>query len=365
MPAMKTATLALGLMLAGSPLAASAAEIVFANLAPATLDGVAVVVSVDGTPGRDEIAYRSFTRIAADAGPHSIRVDIAGDVLEVAVTAKDDDAAIVVLHGGGIAPYELDVHDAPSIVEALGAPGESVLLRHHYAEGDVVAPISEYECASGEGTVAAGQVMRRGETAYAALVGADHACTVRFRDAAFSVIEAEVGIGGANAHVFLAGDGLFAPYEALVFSSFGLLANGPIDFSPAGPSTAGPASLLDSPTFWFDADRPLQGVSLFELPQTGLVYGTWFGVDAAGRATWLAIEGSVVYGGALRDLRISELTRGPNGLAINVIGSGTLQYNDCNHAELRMFVRNSEYRTLRLERSRHVQACVALDGTGI
>lgn len=360
---------ALGLAVCGTG-AVQAAEVALANFAPGSAAAATATVAVDGGPVRS-LAYASHARVTLEAGTHVLRFDVDGRaVAEASVTVDADDYAVVALAGPADG-YVAHVYDDGALQAALGAVPRVVLGRHHLALGAAAASrvMMDYQCASTAGEASGATFVAAGDSAYVSLAAdAAQDCAITFHHAAFDTLEAAaLPLGaGERRHVFLIGDGGAAGYTIYNITS-SRDGDGQIDFSgtPSGPGpTTAVASLLESSTFWVDNERGLEGVSLFEVPGTGTIYGTWFGFERDGRASWLALDGGAVYGAARRDVKVYEVSRLDGVTRIDRVGSGSLQYSDCNHAVLRLFLRGVELRTLNLERSRQVAFCVALDKYG-
>lgn len=120
-----------------------------------------------------------------------------------------------------------------------------------------------------------------------------------------------------------------------------------------------PAPTIISDQFWFDRTRPGQGISLYELPGAGLVYGTWQTFAENGEPIWYVLDGVSRNLPGDRDLTIYSASI-TNGLQLIPVGTGRLTYFNCNLAEAR-FTLGSDVRLLRLERSVPVDQCFALD----
>ena len=130
--------------------------------------------------------------------------------------------------------------------------------------------------------------------------------------------------------------------------------------SIANAKEAEPAPAIISDQFWYDLTRPGQGISLYELPAAGLVYGTWQTFAENGEPIWYVLDGGSRSLPGDRDLTIYSASI-ENGLQLLPVGTGRLTYFNCNLAEARFTLGLNDVRRLRLERSLPVDRCSALE----
>jgi hypothetical protein len=158
----------------------------------------------------------------------------------------------------------------------------------------------------------------------------------------------------ATRRAFLIGDGASRPVQLLLLDGAQRVAMLDLPLPQPRP-------LAGSRDHWFDRVRPDQGLSLFEVGGTGIVFGTWFTVAADGNPTWFYFEGARVQGIGRRDIAIYRGSRAAGAQALTAVGSGRLQYVDCNELELRVLFADGEFRSMRARRSQSVSFCPVFD----
>lgn len=158
---------------------------------------------------------------------------------------------------------------------------------------------------------------------------------------------------GKTTRFLLVGNGGSHPYQLVIVTGAEVVA------MPENPPIE-PGPTLVSDQFWFDRSRPAQGVSLFEMPGAGLLYGTWQTFDQSGEPVWYVLDGTARSLPGDRDITIYSADTA-NGLQLTPVGSGRLTYFNCNLAEARFALSGEEVRFLRLERAVAVDQCFALE----
>lgn len=155
--------------------------------------------------------------------------------------------------------------------------------------------------------------------------------------------------------MLLVGDGFNAPFQVVVTRDGEL-----VQVADALQPNIG--GVIRSPSFWYDRSRPAQGITLYEIPGSPHVFGTWFTHTGEGAPVWYFLDGSANGLPGQRDVVVLKSQRDADA-AMEVVGSARLFYLDCNQAELRVVLGNdfSNYRTLRLRRSREISACEVFD----
>lgn len=153
---------------------------------------------------------------------------------------------------------------------------------------------------------------------------------------------------------FLIGDSRGRPLQVL-------LLDGSAQVDLVDAAAPQPRPLSSSRDQWFDVRRPDQGFSLYEVGGTGIVFGTWFSVGTDNEPIWYYFEGAKVQGIGRRDMTLFLGSRVDGAQDLQPVGSGRLQYVDCNEAEFRVLIGASDFRTVRLRRSRPVSFCPVFD----
>lgn len=357
--------------LLGASTSAAAVEVAIGNLAPGTLEREPVAVFVDGDQVSRNLVYRRFIRVDLAEGNHRVAFvapSNAGAPLverKVTVTARNATAPTLVLAGNGTTqPYSIEYHDGSS--QPASASRRPSISLHH------LAPFARAE--SADRRLVAGAACRNNaghgsaqtrDIAYRGEVVLDPGDLPRLVCTASFVL---VGVGGFELaqlslppngvmRVYLIGDAVNAPFE--IVAVVGAEVQG-----TSGVGATDPSAIIRSPTFWFDPERPSEGVSLFEQAGNNDAFGTWFTFGADGHPLWYALVGGARTGSLRREYTVYEPRRAGGAQSLSIVGSAVLTYFDCNAAELRVVIGGSDLRTLRLRRSRPVEVCVALDRNG-
>lgn len=360
------ATLSLALLAAG----AQAANLDLGNVAPGAGN---VRLSIGGTDGAVGLGYLEFERVQREPGPLQVTALGADDRVlaqasfAFAPTAGVDPMLVLSGNGSGETPFALRLYDGGTATGGTPAKADvsvSVAL-HHLApfagattatDFEAVATCPNSDANGGSGSFGS-RVTRYGEGFTQAGFSSDGSMTCQLKTAhpAFGSFDLQVPVAGGTLRFLLVGDGAHEPSRVLV------MANGTVNLV-SGESTPAVGAVLRSTAFWFDLARPAQGVSLYELPASNDVFGTWFTHDEAGQPVWYLLNGVATGVPGQRDLIVQAPTRAGGSGQARMATSGTarLFYIDCNQAELRVRL-GREYYTLRLQRSREVVGCDALD----
>lgn len=356
-------------LLGGACFPAAAVEVALGNLAPGTVERGPVAVFVDGDRVERNLVYRRFVRVDLPAGTHEVRFVGAADTPDgiplasrnVVIAQRNGTTPTVVLAGNGAGqPYSVELHDGGT-QPASTAQRPSISMHHlapfPRAESTEVALDASAECRNNQrdGSAGSGRVVYRGEFVF------DPGSAPRLNcSASFSL----AGVGGFSLaglslppnnvmRAYLIGDAVNAPFEIIAVVGAEVQS-----LSSAGAPE--PSAILKSPTFWFDPERPTQGINLYEQAAGNDAYGTWYTFAADGHPVWYALTGGVGTSFGRREFTVYESRRG-EVQALGVVGSAVLTYFDCNTAEFRAVLNGNDLRTLRLKRSRPVEVCTALD----
>ena len=349
---------------------AAAVEVALGNLAPGTLEREPVAVFVDGDRIERNLMYRRFVRLDLSEGAHTVSFvgnadQPAGSALverQVTIVARNGTTPMIVLAGNGAAqPYSIELFDGGAQLSSTAAR-PSITLHHlapfARAEASDNSLVAGAACRNnaGHGSVQTRDIVYRGEVVF------DPGDLPRLLCTASFVL---VGVGGFELpqlslppsdvmRAFLIGDAVNAPFEILAVVGAELQ-------STSAAGAPNPSAILKSPTFWFDPERPTEGVCLFEQTSGNDAFGTWYTFGSDGHPVWYALTGGVGTSFGRREFTVFEPRRGDAFQTLGIVGSAVLQYFDCNTAELRVVIGGSDLRTLRLRRSRPVEVCVALD----
>ncbi|HVF34623.1 MAG TPA: DUF4397 domain-containing protein [Candidatus Saccharimonadia bacterium] len=363
-------TLAL-LALLGASTSAAAIDVAIGNLAPGTLEREPVAVFVDGDQVSRNLAYRRFVRLDLPEGSHRIAFVAPGDSAaplverQFTVTARNGTTPTVVLAGNGTTqPYSIEFHDGSS-QPATAAARPSISL-HHLAPFERAEATDRHLVAgtvcrnnAGHGSTQTRDIVYRGEAVFDPGDLPRLLCTASFvlpGVGGFELPQLSLPPNGVM-RVYLIGDAVNAPFEIIAVVGTEVQ-------SISGAGATNPSAIIRSPTFWFDPDRPSEGVSLFEQTGNSAAFGTWFTFGADGHPVWYALVGGTGTSFLRREFTVYEARRAGEVQSLAIVGSAVLQYFDCNTAELRVVLGGSDLRTLRLRRSRPVEVCIALDRNG-
>jgi hypothetical protein len=353
---------------------AQAAGFYVGNLAPGAGN---VLFRIDGQMRSDALGYLDFAATELSGSttePGSITFSVvsadSGTVLasEVLVFAPDPlvEPMLVFAGNGSDQPYRLHLFQhrgsetvAPKALEnavvafhslapyAASRTDESqVVLECSGASAGVSSSSSAFDfTAAGYGRSNVFSISDRSDGSL---------CNLQLTGATIGSFEVEAAPQSARTlRFFLTGDGTKESFRVLAVIGADLVA-------VAGDATPAPGAVLVSGAFWYDEARPAQGITLYEIPDSNDVFGTWFTHDEAGKPIWFYFNGLVGDLPGQRDLLVNRPGRSA-GAPQTRAGSARMNYLDCNHAELRVLLDPSDYRTLRIRRSREVQACDALD----
>ncbi len=343
------------------------------HLALSTPGGGAVLIEVGAA--EVELSYRDFSALSLEAGDHVVRVidAVDGSVLaERSIVLNPDYSLTPLLYfagNGGSVPYRIELDQRLRPPDSA-PPGSGVRVRfsvHHEAPGpsvagvpqdvrleiDCVRPVSPLPVGFGYAYEEIGYGLQWRETlgdvgvvACDVLLGSADAGGFSFRF--------EQSAAVATRRAFLIGDGETQPSQVLIIDGSAQVAL--LDLPPAQPR-----ALAESRDHWFDLRRPDQGLSLFEVGGTGIVFGTWFTVGDDNLPTWFYFEGAKVQGIGRRDIIIYAGSRASGLQALQPVGSARLQYLDCNEAEFRVLLGEATLRTVRARRSQPVSFCPVFD----
>ena len=358
-------------LLAGllAAVSAHAVEVAVGNLAAGTAHRTPVQFLVDGNRIERHLEYRRFVSVDLAPGTHRFVFLLGqnpGELLAervVDVRVVNDATPTVVLAGTGSAqPYTIEVYDGST--QPRSVADRTTIALHHLApfEGaqnaarGLVAGATCRDTAA-EGTQADRDVVYRDEAVLDPGDAAFQFCSVRFVAAGVGGIELSNLVLSTSGvlRAFLVGDAINAPFE--IVAVYGTQVQG-----TSGEGAIDPSAIIRSPTYWFDPERPTEGVTLFEETGSSDAFGVWYTFAADGHAVWYALSGGVGTAFARRDFTVFEPTRSEDAFgALGVTGSAVLRYFDCNTAELRVVLNGTDLRTLRLRRSRPIEVCVALD----
>ena len=357
-------------LLAGllAALSVQAVEVAVGNLAAGTANRSPIQFLVDGTRIERHLEYRRFVSVDLAPGPHRFVFLVGqnpGDVLAervVEVQVVNDATPTVVLAGGGAQAYSIEAYGGAS--QPRSVANRPTIALHHLApfEGAQDAArglVAGATCrnTAAEGTQADRDVVYRSEAVLDPGDAAFQFCTVRFVAAGVGGIELSNLVLSTSGvlRAFLIGNATDAPFE--IIAVYGTQVQG-----TSGEGAIDPSAVIRSPTFWFDPERPTEGVTLFEQTGSSDAYGVWYTFAADGHAVWYALTGGVGTAFGRRDFTVFQPTRSEDAFgALGVTGSAVLRYFDCNTAELRVVLNGTDLRTLRLRRSRPIEVCIALD----
>jgi hypothetical protein len=369
------AMIASALLLASA--AASSATIDVGNVAPGS--GEVRMLFADQETGA--LPYLDFQRIQHDAGP--IEVTAVGEGGRVMAEARfelqntPDVQAMVVLVGNGTeaAPWKIRLFDGtrdsetvPSIPSseaksksAKAAIGSAVTI-HHFAPFDGATDGSEFEAVAAcraqdsVGTLATPiRVSQYGESVVTVYTHeGDFTCTFKSADRRFGAFDFSMPLGSGTLRFLLVGDGASEPTRVMVLQDGAVV-------RLASETTPAIGAVTRSEDFWYDLARPAQGLGLYELPGSENVFGTWFTHDEDGEPVWYLLDGVATDIPGQREFTVYRFTRSGAARSAAAAGSARLFYLDCNQAELRILLGDTDYVTLRIRRSREVASCEALD----
>lgn len=181
-------------------------------------------------------------------------------------------------------------------------------------------------------------------------------CTLSVSHPVFGAFRVEgTMLSQQTLRMLLVGDGINAPFQVAVTRQGELVEV----VDPLKPNIGG---VIRSPSFWYDRSRPAQGITLYEIPGSTNVFGTWFTHTEEGRPVWYFLDGTANGLPGQREVVVLKPQRDA-AAAMGVIGTARLFYLDCNQAELRVVLGSDfrEFRTLRLRRSREISACEVFD----
>jgi hypothetical protein len=351
--------------------AAQALDLQVGNLAPGA---GRVEIRVAGAAERTALAYLEFDRLATAGNSNRLEVSAvssdSGEVLAHAVfelaPASGVEPALVFAGNGVDQVFALHLFQqvGDEVSSAITAPSEAAFGIHHLAAFAAARnEIGEYtiECT---GSTPNGETSRFTAGGSALYFGsgrvervdtqfAQNACALQVIDPLFGTFELSASVqSGQTLRMFLTGDGKREPFRLVAVIGAQIVA-------VAGESAPAPGAVLSAAAFWYDQARPAQGVTLYEIPESPDVFGTWFTHDSSGKPIWYSFDGIIGDLPGQRDLLVYRPARDP-AMPQTLVGSARLYYLDCNQAELRVVLEPSDLRTLRIHRSRNVQACDAL-----
>jgi hypothetical protein len=180
-------------------------------------------------------------------------------------------------------------------------------------------------------------------------------CRFRVADPVFGSFEiTETLAAGTTTRFLMVGDGINEPTRVLVLGQSGAAFANP-QLSPQ------PFAVARSVDLWYDVSRPAQGITLYELPGSDDVLGTWFSHDANGNPVGFYFDGIADIIPGQREMVVLKPSRGAEGLELEPVGTARLFYLDCNLAELRVLLGQNEFRTRRIRRSVEVGSCDAFN----
>ena len=347
--------------------AAQAATLDLGNVAPGS--GPVQLAFAGQTPS-PALGYLQFVRVDRPLGPIQVTAIGAGDRVLAEATfefqAAADVTAMLVLAGNGTpeTPYRLRLYDGVLDAQQPGKATRAAIALHHLAPYAGAVGQTGFEAVvqcegmntSGNGGSSFGlRVLRYDESATTVFRGnATVICEVKTAHASFGSFDLPVTLVDGTARFLLVGDGLYEPQRILILQDGNVV-------RVAEESAPAIGAVTRSEDFWFDLARPAQGVSLYELPNSDDTFGTWFTHDDDGEPTWYLFNGTATDVPGQRELVVHHPSRTAGVAALSVAGSARLFYLDCNHAELRVLLGERDYFTLRLQRSREVRVCDALD----
>jgi hypothetical protein len=355
--------------------AASSATLDVGNVAPGSGEVRLMFAGRSSPP----LPYLGFARLEHAAGPMEITaVGHGGRVMAEArfeLQNTADVQALVVLAGNGseAAPFKIRLFDGTRDSEtipatpAAGAKGGpkaigSAVTIHHLAPFEGAMEADDFEavasCRSQDsvGTLAAPiRVARYGDSAVTVYAhDGNFDCSFKSADPRFGAFDFSMPLGQGTLRFLLVGDGPTEPTRVLVLQD-GMAVRTATETAPAI------GAVTRSEDFWYDLARPAQGVGLYELPGSDEVFGTWF-THANGLPVWYLLDGVATDIPGQRELVVYQPSRNGAARALAAVGSARLFYLDCNQAELRILLGDSDYVTLRIKRSRpKASGCEALD----
>ncbi len=356
--------------LLGASLPAAAIDVAIGNLSPATLEREPIAVFVDGERVERNLMYRRFMRVDLAEGRHTVSFIAPANILtnpplvtrEVTVTARNATTPVVVLAGNGATqPFSIEYYDG--LTQPGTANQRPTATLHHLAPFERAETaerglVAGFSCRNNarDGNTESRDIVYRGEVVFDPGAFARLVCSASFVAAGVGGIELGTLVLPSNGtlRAFLIGDAVNAPFEIVALTVTEVQAL-------SGGGALNPSAIIRSPTFWFDPDRPTEGVNLFEATTSNETFGTWYTFAADGHPLWYALTGGVGTSFGRREFTVFEPRRGSAIMPLSLAGSAVLQYSDCNTAELRVVIGGSDLRTLRLKRSRPVEVCIALD----
>jgi hypothetical protein len=320
------------------------------------------------------LAYGEFAALDLDAGTHAVQALDAGsgEVLasdEILLRPDSGLTPVLYLSGDGARhPYRLVLDQAlRGEGAALGQTARRSFVLHHEAPllaADEAASVRlETDC-NREISPLRSSFFEAGDLQFGTqwrepgpLVGMDTlACDVVLGSSTLGGFRFRMtqSPSVATRRAFLIGDAAARPAQVLLLDGAERVAL--LDLPPPQPR-----ALAGSRDHWFDLVRPDQGLSLFEVGGTGIVFGTWFTLDSEAQPTWYYFEGAKVQGIGRRDVVVYVGSRAAGAQSLTPIGSGRLQYVDCNEVEFRVLLGERDFRTVRARRSQAVSFCPVFD----
>jgi hypothetical protein len=265
---------------------------------------------------------------------------------------------------GETVPSVPAVAPMPSVLSKAAPPksiGSAVTI-HHFApfegsvDGDDFEAVAACRSQNSVGTLATPiRVTRYGESVVTVHThDGDYACSFKSADRRFGAFDFSLPLGPGTLRFLMVGDGTTEPTRVVVLQD-GEKVRVASETAPAI------GAVTRSEDFWFDLARPAQGLGLYELPGSEDVFGTWFTHDDDGEPAWYLLDGVATDIPGQREFAVYRLTREGAARSMAAAGSARLFYLDCNQAELRILLGDTDYVTLRIRRSREVAGCEALD----
>ncbi len=352
------------------PQAADAVQVVVANYAPNA--GEVAIVVVGRGPVAGPLAYRDIgsAEVVAGATVRAVRIATGEVLASLVITGPNSRTphreALLLVGGGSGFPFQLHhSHEVtPNESGGLNVPRYWHVWHNAalYPGTDVeaTAPLVSEECRS-PGTDS-NKVHRVPYVSRYDVIGRTSDTQLVNRTCIYRVIVAGQTLGLENFHhdpdatyrLIVIGDGsTAAPFEFVILKDAAVV-------GASGVVPLQPGAVIRSPSFWHDAVRPAQGVTLFEEPAARAVYGSWYTFDANGKPVWYLIDGVHAEAPGRRDVIIHSVKRTATGQQVTRIGTARLIYADCNEAEFRAVI-GETIRTLSLRRTQPVERCAALE----
>lgn len=344
-----------------------AAALDVGNVAPGS--GEIRLAFADESTSGPVLDYLEFERIERPPGPFEVVAFdpdnhvLAQATFEFEPTQEVPSMLVLIGNGSAETPYGLRLHDGSHDADmADETPARSAVALHHFAPFSGATAQEEFEAVAScnyldadDSVSASARVLGYDQDAIRLLHGdGAYDCNLKTANPAFGSFDIEVPLVDGTLRFLLVGDGSHAPQRVLVLEN-GVVSQVVAESAPAV------VAFTHSTAFWYDLTRPAQGVSLYELPGSDDVFGTWFTHDETGRPIWYLFNGVATGIPGQRDLVVQRPSRNGAVTRLGTAGSARLFYVDCNQAELRVFIGDRDYFTLRLRRSREVVSCEALD----